>query len=98
MTVNRRSFLKGMAAVPVVAAVALEDNPVTAGRKELWYFEKSNTTMMPIYEDRALTIPSVNPLVANEDGSFPEVFVNGTDYRGVLRDATGEHHFVSMGT
>ncbi len=94
MTVDRRDFLKGMAVVPVVAAVGPEGNPLA--RKELWYFESDNITLLRLYKDKDLTIRSVNPLVVNEGEPFPEVFVKDTNYRGQLRDASGTRSFVSI--
>jgi len=72
-----------------IARVFENDGTVGAGY-QLFFYETGTTTKKDIYSDEALTTPLTNPVVADANGQFVQIFLEGTgaDYKAVLGDDT----------
>jgi hypothetical protein len=72
-----------------IARVFADDGTVGAGYK-LYFYETGTTTKKTIYADVGLTIPLTNPVVADANGEFVQIFLEGTgkDYKAILGNAT----------
>ena len=55
-----------------------------------FYVNGSSTTLQDTYSDFALTTPHTNPVVADGDGRFAQIFGNGT-YSAKMTDADGNN-------
>ncbi len=58
----------------------------------LYFYSSGTTTPLDTYSDQGLTIPNTNPVVADQYGIFPNIFLQSTSYRVVLTEpptATG---------
>jgi hypothetical protein len=71
--------------LPRSQAVGLDGRPL-AGAKLLTYITGTSTPK-PVFTDAALTVPHANPVVADQAGRFPAMFLGAGDYRTVLTDA-----------
>jgi hypothetical protein len=55
----------------------------------LFTYETGTSTPKPVYSDAGLTIPLSNPVVADNAGRFPAMFLEVGDYKTILEDADG---------
>lgn len=55
---------------------------------ELFFFETGTSTPKDTYSDAAGTTPNANPVLADSDGVFPDIFISGT-YKVQLKDTNG---------
>lgn len=53
---------------------------------QLFFYEPGTTTEKTVYQDKALTTPHANPVVADSAGRFDPIYMDGT-YKVVLKDA-----------
>lgn len=60
--------------------------PIVGAKK--YFFQQGTTTIKTIYSDSALTIATENPAVSDENGRFPNIFLDGL-YKEVQEDAGG---------
>lgn len=61
-------------------------NPIVGARK--YMFEPGSSTLKTIYSDSALSLATVNPVVSDSSGRFPDIFLDGT-YKEVQTDENG---------
>lgn len=62
--------------------------PMAEAVRTFWL--SRTTELAPIYDDETLTTPLDNPLTADENGDFPEVYLDDTyQYRTRLQDGDG---------
>ena len=54
---------------------------------QLETFASGTTTPLVAFADAALTIPLTNPIIADAKGQFPEIFLDGSGYKLILKDA-----------
>ncbi len=54
---------------------------------KLSFFESQTTTPKTTYTDSGLTTPHSQPVVADGAGVFPDIYLDGTDYRAVYTDS-----------
>jgi len=62
------------------------DGAPLAGGK-LYFYATGTSTPQATYSDSTLTTPNANPVVANADGWWPAIFLQGLTYKVVLKDA-----------
>ena len=57
---------------------------------QLFFFETGTTTKKSVFAEAALTTPLTNPVIADANGYFPQIFMEstGNDYKVVLSDDT----------
>lgn len=55
----------------------------------LGWFEAGTTTPIDSYSDPDLTTPNTNPVVADANGRFPQMWLAADDYKYVLKSASG---------
>jgi hypothetical protein len=53
----------------------------------LAFYQAGTSTPLPVYADWQLTTPLSNPVVLDAGGRTPEVFLSGSPYKEVLKDA-----------
>jgi len=61
-------------------------DPIVGAKK--YFFEPGSSTLKTIYSDSALSLPTVNPVVSDSAGRFPDIFLDGT-YKEVQEDENG---------
>ncbi len=67
------------------------DQQGTPQPKARRYIYKAGTKMLsPLFRDYALTYTTANPMVADENGDFPECYLLAGDYRVRIEDRMGE--------
>lgn len=64
-------------ALPIVVPAG-DVGEALPGAKLYFYVNGSSSTLHPTYTDILLTIPSTNPVIADGDGRFAEIFGNST--------------------
>lgn len=52
---------------------------------QLFFFDSGENTTKDTYADQALTIPNTNPVIANAQGVFPDIWISGS-YKVQLKD------------
>lgn len=62
-------------------------NPLAGG--ELYFYATGTTTPQDTYSDSALSTANANPVVADADGVWGDIFLTGDAYKVVLKDADG---------
>ena len=55
----------------------------------LTFYESGTSTLANTYSDNALTSANPNPVVADGNGRFGDIFLQAIDYRVVFKDASG---------
>lgn len=55
----------------------------------LTFYESGTTTLLATYSDPGLTIANVNPVVADANGRFGNIFLQNRVYKAVLKKADG---------
>lgn len=63
------------------------DSSVEAGA-QLFFYDTGTDTPKNTYSDEGLAIPNPNPVVADADGRFPNIFLMSGDYKVVLKTDT----------
>lgn len=68
-----------------IATALKNDGSVGVGYK-LYFYTTGTTTKKTVYSDEALTTPLTNPVVADANGRFVQIFLEGTgqDYKAIL--------------
>lgn len=68
----------------------LDDSGAALPFATLTFWRSRTTQLEPIYVDDTLTIELDNPITADENGAFPEIYLDDTlDYRVRLEDGAG---------
>ncbi|ACI52187.1 Tail Collar domain protein [Gluconacetobacter diazotrophicus PA1 5] len=58
---------------------------------QLFFYQTGTTTPQATYADAALSVPNTNPVIADENGQFGNIFLLGAPaYAVVLEDANGD--------
>lgn len=57
-----------------------------AGAK-MYFYQSGTTTALDTFSDTALTVANANPVVADADGRFGDIFLQAQDYNVVLKDS-----------
>lgn len=66
------------------------DSEILSGADLWWYVGPNTTTQVDTFSDRALTVPNSNPVVADANGRFPQIWLaDGTNYKWVLTPENG---------
>lgn len=52
---------------------------------KLYFYTAGTTTPLNTYSDSALTIPNSNPVVADANGRFPDIYLSQTSYKYILK-------------
>lgn len=68
---------------------ALGANSALGAGFTLGFYEAGTTTPVDTYSDPDLTTPNTNPVVADADGRFGQIWLGPDDYKYVLKDADG---------
>lgn len=66
--------------------IGADGRPVSGAK--LNTYATGTSTAKAVYSDAALTIAHTNPVVADANGRFPAMFMEASDYRVVLTDAS----------
>ncbi len=53
---------------------------------KLFFFDTGTSTPKDTFSDAALATPNANPVVADADGRFPDIFLGGGIYKAQLKD------------
>lgn len=53
---------------------------------KLYFYQANSTTPVPTYNDKQGTIPNTNPVIADSNGIFPQIFLEQRLYRVILTD------------
>jgi len=56
---------------------------------KLYFYLPTTTTPKDTYSDSALTVPNANPVVADGNGWFGEIWLTAAEYKIVMKDAAG---------
>lgn len=67
----------------------LKDNLSALEAGKLEFYQAGTSTPLDTYEDRALSTPHPNPVVADAAGRFDEIFLADDEYKVVLKTANG---------
>ncbi len=59
--------------------------PLALGK--LYFYATGTSTPQATYSDASLTTPNTNPVIANADGYWGPIFLQGLDYKVILKDA-----------
>lgn len=62
-------------------------NGIPISGAKLHFYQSGTTTEITVYQDANLSTPHTNPVVADAAGIFPNIFVEETRYKTVLKDA-----------
>lgn len=73
---------------PTIFSVIKSDGSAGAGWK-LNFYASGTTTRLDTYTTSALSTPNQNPVVADANGRFPDIWFSDVDYKCVLTDAIG---------
>lgn len=55
----------------------------------LYFYETGTTTALDTYSNNALTVANTNPVVADANGRFGDIFLKAQDYKAVLKTSGG---------
>jgi hypothetical protein len=55
----------------------------------LGWYEAGTATPIDTYSDPGLTTPNANPVVADANGRFPQIWLDVDDYKYILKNAAG---------
>lgn len=67
-----------------------DDNGVLMPAGVRTFYAAETTELVEVYDDDTLTTPLANPVIANEDGEFADVYLNPElAYRALLHDGSG---------
>lgn len=80
MTIGSRFYLP--------YATAEDGTGVPIPGAQLFFYASGTNTQLNTYADSALTTPNANPVVANQFGMFPSIFLGPLAYKAVLTDAS----------
>jgi len=61
----------------------------------LYFYASGTSTPLDTFQDPALTVPNTNPVEANDDGIFPDLFLQTLQYKVVLTDSAGNEIWTS---
>ena len=78
---------------PRVYAPSITGAPFPGAR--LYFYETGTATPMDTYSDQGRTIPNSNPVVADQGGNFPDIFLSDASYRVVLTDSSGDEQWTA---
>lgn len=59
---------------------------------KLFFFETGTSTPKDTYSDAAATTPNANPVIADANGVFPDIFIEGS-YKAQLKDKNDAQHW-----
>ena len=71
--------------LPRVTPVTGAGAPYAGGK--LYFYAAGTSTPQNTYSDNALTTPNANPVVADSDGRFGDIFMAVADYKVILKTA-----------
>jgi hypothetical protein len=72
--------------LPFQSVYDLNGHPLDGAK--LYFYETGTSTPKDTYSDQALTTPNANPVIADSQGEFGDIFLNG-EYRVELQDKNG---------
>ncbi len=64
----------------------IDGAPLVGGR--MYFYESGTATPLATYADDTLSTPNPNPVVADERGFLPPIFLQNANYKVVLKDTT----------
>lgn len=71
------------------SVTALDGAGITIPGAKLYFYETLTSTPLATYQDEANTIPNTNPVIADADGVFPEIFLQTDEaYKVVFKNAS----------
>lgn len=71
--------------IPYVLWVDGDGNPLAGGK--LYFYASGTSTPQATYSNNGLTVANANPVVANADGYWGAIFLQGLQYKVILTDA-----------
>lgn len=61
----------------------------------LYFYASGTSDPLATFSDAELAVPNVNPMVADQNGFFGEIFLQETSYKVVLTDPTGKEIYTA---
>lgn len=71
--------------MPLLYLPDIDGAPLVGGR--MYFYESGTTTPFDTFAEDTLSTPNANPVVADERGFLPPIFLQNADYKVVLKDA-----------
>jgi hypothetical protein len=66
---------------------ATDNSGISVPGAKLYFYVSGTSTLQNTYSDDALTIANANPVIADGEGRFGDIFLLPADYKVVLKDA-----------